>query len=171
MWEGAAACDTSRLPYFVLLPLPLPGSFVLTPGFASIRSLLRIRSLLPILLHNARKKAPHDRRHGRGLKRPIPASVTSRSHMRLEATLNSCPTSLLTAAGKGSSPKLDSGTTPTTSPIGLGPTAEFRTSRNHCRGCIMDNRAMTPNETVSLRQCSTPWIANYLASRPLHYLI
>jgi len=56
----------------VLLPLPLPGSFVLARGVASIRSLLRIRSLLPILLHNARKKAPHDRQHGRGLKRPIP---------------------------------------------------------------------------------------------------
>ena len=50
----------------------LPGSFILAWGVASIRSLLRIRSLLPILLHNARKKAPHDRRHGRGLKRPIP---------------------------------------------------------------------------------------------------
>jgi len=25
-----------------------------------------------MLLHIARKKSPHDRRHGRGLKRPIP---------------------------------------------------------------------------------------------------
>jgi len=141
------------------------------PG-SRVHSLSAPYTLLAIiLLHNTRKKAPHDRRHGRGLKRPIPASVTSRSHMRLEATLNLCPTSLLTAAGEGSSPKLDSGTTPTTSPIGLGPTAEFRMSRNHCRGCIMVNRAMTPNETVSLRQFSTPWIPNYLASRPLHYSI
>jgi len=38
-------------------------------------------------------------------------SMTSRSPMRLEAMLNSCPTSLLTAAGKESNPKLDSGTT------------------------------------------------------------
>jgi len=42
-------------------------------GVASICSLmLLICSLLPMLLHNARKKAPHNRRHGRGLKRPVP---------------------------------------------------------------------------------------------------
>jgi len=155
----------------VLLPLPVPGSFVLARGVASIRSRLRIRSLLPILLHNARKKAPHDRRHGRGLKRPIPDERDEQIPHEARGNAQLVPNLSLDGSWQGINPKLDSGTTPTTSPICLGPTAEFRTSRNHSRGCIMDNRAMTPNETESLRQCSTPWIPNYLASRPLHYLI
>jgi len=144
------------------------GSFVLTWGVASIRSLLRIRSLLPIFLHNARKKAPHDRRHGRGLKRPIPDEHDKQIPHEARGNAQLVPNLSLDSSWQGIKPQARQ---QDDSPIGLGPTAEFRTSWNHCRGCIMDNRAMTPNETVSFHQCSTPWIPNYLASRPLHYLI
>ena len=133
---------------FVLLPLPLPGLFVLARGVASIHSLLCIRSLLPIFLHNARKKAPHDRRHDWGLKRPIPDKRDKQIPHEARGNAQLMPNLSLDGSWQGINPQARQWDN---SPIGLGPTVEFQMSWNHCRGCIMDNRAMTPNETVSFR--------------------